>query len=275
MSSYNKIKSIAELNGKEIKEIVDKIDIFDEINSNQLNSFINLLSADSRKNINALGLKLIRSKERQLKEINRVKALYDFDKSFGNYKYVAGVDEVGRGPLAGPIVACSVILDLDTLEKDLILGLNDSKKLSKQKRESLEKIIKEKALAYHISSSSNEEIDNKGISFSNNKIFLESCNNLKIEPDLVLSDGYLVKNIKYENKAVIKGDTKSAAIAAASIVAKVYRDNLMKEYARKYPCYDFENNAGYGTTKHIEGIKDNGICPIHRKSFLTKIMSDF
>ena len=273
MYSFEKIENITDLKAKELKEIVDSINITYEVDNEELNRFTNILLEDGRKNINALGLKILKTKEKHIKEINRVKALYAFDKSFGAHKYVAGVDEVGRGPLAGPIVACAVILDLDTMDDDLILGLNDSKKLSEKKREELAVIIKEKALSYCISESSNEEIDNKGISFSNNKIFLESCNNLKIEPELVLSDGYLVKNIKYPNKAVIKGDTKSAAIAAASIVAKVYRDNLMKEYAKEYPYYDFENNAGYGTSKHIEGIKENGICPIHRRCFLTKILS--
>lgn len=198
--------------------------------------------------------------------------MYEFDKAFGNYKYVAGVDEVGRGPLAGPIVACSVILDLNVLDEDLILYLNDSKKVKESKREELSEIIKEKAVSYSIAVSSNEEIDEKGIAFSNNKVFLDSCNSLTVKPDLVLSDGYLVKNIQIENKSVIKGDTKSASIAAASIVAKVYRDNLMKKYAEKYPYYDFEKNVGYGTPNHIEALKAYGKCEIHRNSFLTKLL---
>lgn len=275
MYSFEKIDNIIDLKAREVKEIVDNINIMDEVHNEELIRFTNILLKDNRKNINVLGLKILKAKEKHIKEINRVKALYYFDRSFGSYKYVAGVDEVGRGPLAGPIVACAVILDLDAIDDELILGINDSKKLSEKKREELSEIIKEKAIAYCISESSNEEIDEKGISFSNNKIFLESCNNLKIEPEIVLSDGYLVKNIKYPNKAVIKGDTKSAAIAAASIVAKVYRDNLMKEYAKEFTYYDFENNAGYGTSKHIEGIKENGICPIHRKCFLTKILTNF
>ena len=201
--------------------------------------------------------------------------MYDFDRSFGNFKYVAGVDEVGRGPLAGPIVSCAVILDLNVLEDDLILDLKDSKKLSSKKREELSKIIKEKALAYYIAESSNEEIDEKGIAYCNNKVFIEACTSIKIKPELVLSDGYKVRGIDIPNKLVIKGDAKSASIAAASIVAKVYRDNLMKEYAKKYPYYDFEGNAGYGTKKHIDAIKEKGICKIHRKSFLNNILNNF
>jgi len=263
---------IALKNYKAIKESVDNISLDLELKDKKLDILINILKKDERKNVIALGEKLQKGKDKLIKEIERVKAMYDFDRSFGNYKYVAGVDEVGRGPLAGPIVACAVILDINTLEQDLILEINDSKQLSEKKREELSVIIKEKALAYHISSSSNGEIDNKGIAYSNNKIFLESCNSMSITPDLVLSDGYLVKGIQIENKAVIKGDTKSACIAAASIVAKVYRDNLMKEYAKEFLHYNFEDNAGYGTSKHIEALKKYGPCSIHRKSFLTRIL---
>lgn len=255
-----------------IKDEVSKISIVNLYKSKELEKIIYKLNADSRKNVMALGNKLNRELDAYLNEVNRVKNMYEFDKSFGEYKYVAGVDEVGRGPLAGPIVACSVILDLNILDEDLILYLNDSKKVKESKRIELSEIIKEKALDYNIAISSNKEIDEKGIAFSNNKVFLDSCNSLKIKPDLVLSDGYLVKNISFENKSVIKGDTKSATIAAASIVAKVYRDNLMKEYAKQYPNYDFENNVGYGTSKHIEALKTYGKCEIHRESFLTKLL---
>lgn len=262
-------ESIETLPFKKIKEEIDNISITDIYKSDDL---IECLLKDKRKNVISLGEKLKKEKEAHLNEIKRVRDMYDFDKSFGNYKYIAGVDEVGRGPLAGPIVACAVILDLNVENDDLILYLNDSKKVKEAKREELAEIIKEKALAYHISVSSNEEIDEKGIAFSNNKVFLESCNLLNIKPDLVLSDGYLVKNIEIENKSVIKGDTKSACIAAASIVAKAYRDNLMKEYAKEYPYYDFENNVGYGTLKHIEALKKYGKCKIHRNSFLSKLL---
>ena len=205
-------------------------------------------------------------------EIQRVKRMYEFDKSFGNYNYIAGVDEVGRGPLAGPIVACAVILDLNVLDDELILYLNDSKKIKESKRSELAEQIKEKAIAFKICECSNEEIDEKGIAYCNNKIFLDSFNGLKVKPDLVLSDGYLIKEINILNKAVIKGDAQSATIAAASIVAKDYRDKIMKKYAEVYPQYDFEDNVGYGTKKHIDAIKSNGICSIHRKSFLTKLL---
>lgn len=265
---------IKELSYKVIKEKVDEIDVKHYLYNEDLISISNILICDKRKNVQSLGAKLLRDKDKIIAEIKRVKAMYDFDKSFGAYEYVAGVDEVGRGPLAGPIVACAVILDLNCLEDDLILEINDSKKLSEKKREELAVIIKEKAINYYISSSSNTEIDTKGISYANNKIFLESCTKLELTPSLVLSDGYLVKNLSLPNKAVIKGDTKSASIAAASIVAKVYRDNLMKEYGIKYPHYAFDENSGYGTSKHIEGLKEVGPCEIHRLSFLKNILGN-
>ena len=265
---------ITSLNFKEIKELITKIDVSESYKDEKVTEVIELLLSDSRKNVIALGNKLKKDVEKMVKEVNRVRAMYDFDKSFGSYKYIAGVDEVGRGPLAGPIVSCAVILDLNVLDEDFILELNDSKKINEKKREELAEIIKEKALAYKISFRSAKEIDEKGIGVCNNEVFLEACNNLKIVPELILSDGYKVKGIDKPNEAVIKGDTKSASIAAASIVAKVYRDKLMKEYALKYPYYAFDENAGYGTVKHIEGIHKYGPCDIHRISFLRNILSN-
>lgn len=265
---------IDKLSYKLVKEEVDSIDIHKMFRTQEFDSIINILKSDKRKNINTLGEKLRKSKEKLESEIKRVRTMYDFDKSFGEYSIVAGVDEVGRGPLAGPIVSCAVVLDLNVLDDELILWINDSKKLNDKKREELAKIIKEKALAYHIASRTSLEIDSRGIGVCNNEVFLEACNNLKVRPELVLSDGYTVKGIKLPNKSVVKGDTKSASIAAASIVAKVYRDNLMKDYAKEYPNYGFEENAGYGTSKHIEGIKEFGPTEIHRMSFLTNILSN-
>lgn len=254
----------------EIKEIISKID-FKKCENEIIYSLINTLQSAERKNVKSLGDKLKRDYDKFLNEIERVKGLYVFDKQFGE-KIVAGVDEVGRGPLAGPIVSAAVILDLNDEDiNNLILYINDSKAVNEKKREELAEIIKEKALSYSISSCTNEEIDEKGIAFCNNKIFKDAVSGLDIKPNLVLSDGYSIKDFSLKNEFVIKGDAKSASIACASIIAKVYRDNLMKEYAEKYPYYDFEHNAGYGTKKHIEGIKQYGSCEIHRKSFLKNI----
>lgn len=263
---------ISSLSYKDIKLYIDKINIFEEKNNEDIYKLINKLNEDKRKNVKSLAEKIKKELNKIEEEIKRIKKMYNFDKGFGSYKYVAGVDEVGRGPLAGPIVACAVILDLNALDDDLILYLNDSKKLSEKKREELELIIKEKALAYHISEKTNDDIDNLGIAYCNNQIFIEACTSMNIKPDLILSDGYLIKGINIENKSVIKGDAKSASIAAASILAKVYRDKLMKEYSNEYPYYSFEENVGYGTTKHIRGLKEKGPCKIHRMSFLKNIL---
>lgn len=257
---------------KEVKEYVDAINIEAFHKHESFSDIVNELLSDKRKNIQGLGNKLLKGKEKIEAEIKRVKAMYDFDKEYAQGTFLAGVDEVGRGPLAGPIVACAVILDLNVADEELILGLNDSKKINEKKREELAEIIKNKAVAYCISESSNDEIDEKGIAFSNNKVFIMSCHGLSQKPDIVLSDGYLIKNFNIKNQSVIKGDTKSASIAAASILAKVYRDNLMKEYGKLYPQYGFDENAGYGTPKHVEGIKEHGATEIHRMTFLKNIL---
>ena len=263
---------ITSLSYKDVKLYIDNIDIFEERKNENIFKLIDKLSSDKRKNVKALAEKMKKEISKIEEEVKRIKKMYNFDKGFGNYKYVAGVDEVGRGPLAGPIVACAVILDLNAIDEDLILYLNDSKKLSEKKRDELEAIIKEKALAYYIAEKSNNDIDNLGIAYCNNQILIEACTSMDIKPDLILSDGYLIKGINIENKSVIKGDAKSASIAAASILAKVYRDKLMKEYSKEYPYYSFEENVGYGTTKHIKGLKEKGPCKIHRMSFLKNIL---
>ncbi len=238
-------------------------------------NILNMLLQDPRKTVQKLGGKMSKKFELKEKELQRVKKMYEFDKGFGDYKYVAGVDEVGRGPLAGPIVAAAVILDLNINEdKDLILRANDSKKLSVNVRKELSYIIKEKALAYKIIAIDNNEIDKKGIAWCNNQVFIDCCHGLMIKPDLVLSDGYKIKNFSGLNEFVIKGDTKSISIACASIIAKVYRDELMLQYHDKYPHYGFGKNVGYGTEEHVLAIKTHGAIQIHRKSFLKNILEE-
>lgn len=235
-----------------------------------------VLMMDERKTVQKLSEAVNKFLESREKEIARVKTMYDFDKHFKNYEYIAGVDEVGRGPLAGPIVAASVILKLDYKnDKDLILGIKDSKKLTEKSREQLDRIIKEKALSYNIFEIGNDEIDTKGIAWCNNEVLKKAVAGLNIEPALVLSDGYPIKNCDIDNEFVIKGDIKSASIACASIIAKVYRDNLMKEYHKVYPNYGFDRNVGYGTKDHIEAIKKYGYTKIHRMSFLKNILDMF
>lgn len=252
---------------------IDNINILRE-DKVRVKKLIQVLCDDPRKSVQKLANDLQRQIDKYRKEVERVRKLYNFDRSFGNYEYIAGVDEVGRGPLAGPIVAAAVILDCNSLNDDnIILEINDSKKLSPAKREELALVIKEKALSYFIASADSEEIDFKGIAYCNNKIFIEACNGLSKKPELILTDGYPIKGSSARNEYVIKGDTKSASIACASIIAKVYRDNLMAEYAKTYKNYGFERNAGYGTSEHLDSIARYGITPIHRRSFLNNILS--
>ncbi|MDY7063214.1 MAG: ribonuclease HII [Sarcina ventriculi] len=273
MENLLKIKQdLTQYSFKVIKESVDGVKI-NKDSIKTLKLMEKILLNDSRKNVIGLGSKLGKSIEKYIKEQKRVESMYKFDKAFLEKGFIAGVDEVGRGPLAGPIVACAVILDLNDLD-DIILDINDSKLLSRQKREELDKIIRKKAISFCIAEINNKIIDEKGIGYANNKIFIDACNGLSKKPDLVLSDGYLIKNFNIDNKHIIKGDRKSASIACASILAKVYRDNIMRNYHKKYPNYDFENNVGYGTKNHLDGIKNHGITPIHRKSFLKNIINN-
>jgi ribonuclease HII len=269
-------KEVNKLNIKVIKSYTDYLrKNYFNIEKEKFNGVIECLNKDSRKNVQILVQGLSRFLVKQEEELIRVSSMYNFDKNFGNYIYVAGVDEVGRGPLAGPIAAASVVLNLKCKDcKDLLFGIKDSKKLSASNREKLSKIIKTKAVSYNIAVINNTEIDERGIAWCNNEVLRRAASGLKVMPDLVLSDGYAVKNLNIENEFIIKGDAKSASIACASIIAKVYRDNLMKEYAKMYPGYGFEKNSGYGTEEHIAAIKKYGVCKIHRRSFLKNILSN-
>lgn len=180
-------------------------------------------------------------------------------------RYIAGVDEVGRGPLAGPVVCAAVIMPLD--ENSLIEGIDDSKKISEKKREKLAVLIKERALAYTIVEIDENTIDEINILEATKLGMKRALETLAITPDTVLTDGNMTLNISYPQKSVIHGDALSYSIGAASIIAKVHRDHLMVEYAKTYPHYAFEKNKGYGTAAHIQGIKEHGICKIHRKTF--------
>lgn len=260
----------------EIKDQIDKIKdscIAFETDFSVLYKIANVLEKDLRKNVQSLSLKTKNFISLRTKEIERVKKMYAFDNGYIDTGAVAGVDEVGRGPLAGPIVSGAVILPLNyKSDKDLLLGIKDSKKLSAKLREELSEIIKVRAVAYSIAQLENTMIDSKGIAYCNNEIFRMAVASLEHRPNLILSDGYPIKNINIKNNFVIKGDEKSASIACASIIAKVYRDKLMKEYSSIYPHYSFEENMGYGTKDHIEALKAYGPCEIHRRCFLNNII---
>lgn len=179
------------------------------------------------------------------------------------YKYICGVDEVGRGPLAGPVTCTAVIMPLD----DLIQGVNDSKKVSKNKRIKLYDVIVEKAIAVNTVSYDNHQIDEMNILEATKACMRDAIMGLSVKPDIVLVDA-LKLDIPYKTMGIIKGDALSYSIASASIVAKVTRDKFMFEMAEKHPEYDFQNNVGYGTAKHIAALKEFGPTPIHRKTFI-------
>lgn len=183
--------------------------------------------------------------------------------------YVAGVDEVGRGPLAGPVMAAAVILPAG-LHID---GLRDSKKLTPKQRQYLHDIILDKALAVAIASVDHERIDEINIRMAALEVMKQAILSLSIQPDRVMVDGGDTLDITIPQQAVIGGDDLIACISAASVVAKVTRDRLMVQYHDKYPQYDFIHNKGYGTQKHIEAIREYGICPIHRITFTKKFIS--
>ena len=194
------------------------------------------------------------------------KLFYERQLYESGYKNVCGVDEVGRGPLAGPVVCASVIMPTD----ELIEGVDDSKKLTAKRREILSEKIIEKAIAYRICLIEPQIIDEINILQATRLCMKNAVESMPVAPDFVLTDGNMTLDVSIPQRSVIKGDALSYSIGAASVIAKVYRDALMREYAKIYPEYGFESNAGYGSAKHIEAIKKYGLTPIHRRSFTKK-----
>lgn len=190
--------------------------------------------------------------------------------SKNNNKLVCGVDEAGRGPLAGPVCAAAVIMPYGVI----IDGVNDSKKLTEKKRELLFDTIKEKSLSYGIAFSDEEEIDEVNILNATFLAMKRAVKSLKTKPDFIIVDGNCLPDFDIPAKAIVKGDSLSHSIACASILAKVTRDRLMKELSKKYPEYGFEKHKGYGTKAHYEAIKANGMCEIHRRTFLKNVNLD-
>lgn len=212
----------------------------------------------------------LRKKEEKLrKELERLEVMSAYEKEYAQYTHICGIDEVGRGPLAGPVVACAVVLPKDVT----ILYLNDSKKLSEKKRELLYDEIMEKAVAVGIGAVGPARIDEINILQATYEAMRMAIENLtgKLgkKPDLLLNDAVTIPEVDIPQVPIIKGDAKSISIAAASIVAKVTRDHLMIEYDQVLPGYDFAKNKGYGTKTHIAGLKELGATPIHRKTFIT------
>ena len=232
----------------------------------ELPEFISNYSLDNRAGVQ----KLIQSAKKQLldleKEKNRIYQLQEYERKYSQYDYICGIDEVGRGPLAGPVVAGAVILSKDCD----ILYINDSKKLTEKKREELYDIILEKAIAWGIGYASPERIDEINILQATYEAMRLAIQDLGVCPQVLLNDAVTIPGIASDilQVPIIKGDAKSVSIGAASIIAKVTRDRLMVEYDRVFPGYDFAGNKGYGSAAHIEALKDLGPTPIHRRSFI-------
>ncbi len=202
--------------------------------------------------------------DKYLKELERTESLKVYEKEYEHLGYVCGIDEVGRGPLAGPVVAGAVILPKDCK----ILYLNDSKKLTPKKREELYDVIMEGAVSVGIGIVDNNRIDEINILQATYEAMREAVSKLSVTPDVLLNDAVTIPGLSMKQVPIIKGDAKSVSIAAASIVAKVYRDRLMTELDSQYPGYDFASNKGYGTAAHMEGLRKLGLSPIHRRTFV-------
>lgn len=227
-------------------------------------SMLALLKDDTRTGVINLIKKYEKQEEKYLAELARIEVMKQFEYAHADATYICGIDEVGRGPLAGPVVAGAVILD----PNNDILYLNDSKKLSEAKRNELYEEIKEKAIAYQIGIMSPAVIDELNILNATYKAMQEAVHGLSVTPDLLLNDAVIIPDLPMEQVKIIKGDAKSLSIAAASILAKVERDRMMVEYDKLYPEYGFASNKGYGSKEHIEALKKYGPCPIHRASFI-------
>ncbi len=207
----------------------------------------------------------LRKVEEKLKaEKERIEGLKVYEREYEHLGYVCGIDEVGRGPLAGPVVAGAVILPKDCD----ILYINDSKKLTEKKREQLYDVIAQKAVAWAVGYASPERIDEINILQATYEAMREAISNLSVRPDILLNDAVTIPGVDIKQVPIIKGDAKSISIGAASIMAKVTRDRLMVDYDKVFEGYGFASNKGYGSAAHIEALKKLGPCPIHRRSFI-------
>lgn len=247
---------------KEIRERIASVDV------SEYPLYIETLKKDERKAVSQLVSSMTKKHEKYLSELDRIKKMREYELMLHEkgMKIVAGVDEVGRGPLAGPVVTAAVILPEDSE----ILYINDSKKLTAKKREELDGIIRREAVSVSLGIIDNEGIDSMNILEATKAAMKKAVEGLDVKPDAVLIDALRI-NIDIPQKDFVKGDERIYSIGAASIVAKVYRDSLMKKYAEKYPGYGFERNMGYGTLEHVDAIREMGLTPIHRKTFCRNI----
>jgi ribonuclease HII len=230
----------------------------------ELPVFVETYKDDTRSGVQALVARAVKSIEALEKEKQRTEIMKKYEYMYDSYGYICGIDEVGRGPLAGPVVAGAVILPKDCG----ILYLNDSKQLSEKKREELYDIIMANAVAVGIGYADHDRIDEINILQATYEAMRSAISKLEVRPDILLNDAVTIPKVDIKQVPIIKGDAKSISIAAASIVAKVTRDRLMVEYDKVYPQYHFAENKGYGSAVHIEALKKYGASPIHRRSFI-------
>ena len=234
------------------------------ITDSQLAQFIEAYGSDERGGV----IKLVDSAKKRLdkyeRELIRTEGLKKYEREYASYTHICGIDEVGRGPLAGPVVACAVILPKDCD----ILYLNDSKQLTPKKREALYDEIMAKAVAVGVGMANEKVIDEINVLNADYEAMKQAISKLQVKPQLLLNDAVNIPGVDIEQVGIIKGDTLSASIAAASIIAKVTRDRLMVEYDSLYPGYGFAKNMGYGTAEHIDALKKIGPCAIHRRTFI-------
>lgn len=246
---------------KRISEIKEE---FANASPEELHSLYARYADDTRTGVVNLITKYRKQEAKLQEEIARTEAMSRFEREYESYGYICGIDEVGRGPLAGPVVAGAVILPKD----EQILYLNDSKKLSGKKREELYDVIMEKAIATGIGIVSPARIDEINILQATYEAMRIAISNLPVKPDVLLNDAVTIPEVAIPQVPIIKGDAKSVSIAAASIIAKVTRDRLMVEYDKVLPGYGFAGNKGYGSAAHIAALRELGPTPIHRRSFI-------
>lgn len=243
---------------------------FENAEPGQLSALYIAYEGDVRTGVKNLIQKYKKQDEKRKEELHRIHQMMRFEEEYKDYAYICGIDEVGRGPLAGPVVAGAVILPKDCE----ILYINDSKKLSAKKRDELYDEIMEKAVATGIGMVSPARIDQINILQATYEAMRLAIRELKVSPTLLLNDAVTIPSVTIRQVPIIKGDAKSVSIAAASIIAKVTRDRLMMEYDSVLPGYGFADNKGYGSATHIEALRDIGPTPIHRLSFIKNFVSE-
>ena len=246
------------------ENISEIMKLFKEAGVDDLKKLIDTYSQDERSAVKKLVLSAGKKLEDFEKEVLRTEKLTKYERMYEDCEYICGIDEVGRGPLAGPVVAGAVILKKDSIP----YYLDDSKKLSEKKREELYDVIMREAVSVGIGFASEKRIDEINILNATYEAMRSAISNLKVKPDVLLNDAVTIPGVSIKQVPIIKGDAKSVSIAAASIVAKVTRDRLMVEYDKVYPEYNFKSNKGYGSAEHIAALKKYGKCPIHRDSFI-------